>query len=148
MNKDKELTVLLVEDSAEDAFFVRRALRKSEFNGEIRHVTDGQQAIDYLSGASGFTDRSRFPFPDVVLTDLKMPRVTGFELLQWIREDKRFQNLPVAVLTSSQLDEDRSRAESLLACAYLVKDILLRDRSELMATLRKCGSQDHTLARP
>ena len=131
--------VLLVEDSPEDAFFIRRSLQKSAFEGTVHHVSDGQEAIEYLSGDKEFWDRALYPLPDVVVTDLKMPRVGGFELVQWIRENKDFCDLPVAVLTSSQLDQDRERAEQFGVCAYLPKDILLKDHTDLIHTLRNCG---------
>ena len=144
----EQRTVLLVEDSPEDAFFIRRALQRSAFHGLVHHVQDGQQAIDYLSGQNGFRDRSKYPLPHVVLTDIKMPRVGGFELVQWIREHEEFQQLPVAMLTSSQLEKDRELARSLGVCAFLVKDILLRDQTELVETIQNCAPPEPAAAPP
>ena len=129
---------LLAEDSPEDAFFIERALKKAGFNGSLKHVNDGQEAIDYLNGINGFSDRGKFPLPDVVLTDLKMPRVSGFELMSWIRGQTGLTSLPIAVLTSSHLEQDKAVAARYGACAYLVKDMLLTDNGELVSTLKKC----------
>ena len=84
-------------------------------------VSDGLEAIEYLSGEGAFADRGAHPFPDILLLDLNMPRKNGFEVLQWIRADSRCARLMVHVLTASSLDEDIQRAYELHANSYAVK---------------------------
>jgi CheY-like chemotaxis protein len=89
--------------------------------GAIHVVRDGQEAIEYLTGRGGFADRSKYPFPNVVITDLKMPRMSGFELLAWIHDHKEFCVIPTIVLSSSKHDKDVSRAYELGVNTYMVK---------------------------
>src|SRR6185312_12846130 len=114
-------TLLLVEDNPDDIFLMRRALKKSGLELPVQIVTDGKQALDYLSGAGHYADRSQFPRPTWVFLDLKLPYVNGFEVLEWIRSDSANRHLDVIILTSSPEERDKETAESLGAKAYLVK---------------------------
>jgi len=113
--------ILLAEDDDNDVFFMRRALQKSQLDFSLQVVTDGQQATDYLSGQGDFSDREKHPLPTVILLDLKMPFLDGFEVLTWIGTQPALGATPVAVLTSSAEDRDRRRARELGARAYFVK---------------------------
>jgi len=113
--------ILLAEDDDNDVFFMRRALQKSQLDFAIQVVSDGQQAVDYLSGEGKFSNREQYPLPSVILLDLKMPFLDGFEVLAWIRKQPSFNEVPVAVLTSSAEERDRRRARELGARAYFVK---------------------------
>ncbi len=113
--------VLLVEDSADDAFFMQYALEKTGLNHTLQVVSDGQQALDYLLGANRYADRNIFPLPDLVFLDLKLPLLSGFDVLAWLRAKPLFTTLPVAILTGSDEERDRRRATELGANAYLVK---------------------------
>ena len=117
----KPTAVLHVEDDPNDAFLFRHALGKAELPLEIQHVCNGQQAIDYLSGKGDFSDRTQFPLPRLVLLDLKLPLLNGFEVLAWARSHNEFQRLPVFVLSSSDLPEDVSEAKRLGADDFFVK---------------------------
>ena len=86
----------------------------------MKFVSDGEQAIAYLEGKGEYADREKHPVPRVLLLDLKMPKVDGFEVLRW-RQKKNLKYLPALVLTSSKLDEDLDRAYSLGATSYLIK---------------------------
>jgi len=122
--------ILLVEDTADDVFFLRRALKKAQINNPFQVVVHGQEAIDYLAGNGKYSDRIKFPLPGVVLLDLKLPLVDGFEVLAWIRTQPLLSALPVAILTSSSEKRDRQRALELGAKAYLVKppdEMMMRD---------------------
>ncbi|MDB6064793.1 MAG: response regulator receiver protein, partial [Pedosphaera sp.] len=77
--------VLLVDDSEADRFFLRRALSDNQKLTIVAEVEDGEEAIRYLGGVGGFSDRQKYPFPDLMLLDLKMPRATGYEVLAWLR---------------------------------------------------------------
>lgn len=114
-------TILLVEDNEDDVFAMQRALRKAQVSHPVQVVTDGQKAIDYLSGAGAFSDRTLYPLPSLMFLDLKMPYVGGFEVLQWLREQTELRNLAVIILTGSGEQCDRDRGEKLGARGYVVK---------------------------
>lgn len=113
--------ILLVEDNEDDVFFFKRAMEKAGLQHPLRRVEDGQQAIDYLRGVGKYADRSQFPLPCLVLLDLKLPRVSGLEVVKWIREQPALQTLVVIILTSSHLDVDVRQAYRLGANSFLVK---------------------------
>ena len=123
----KPTAVLHVEDDPNDAFLLKHALRKADLPLEIQHVVDGQQAIDYLSGTGNFSDRTHFPLPRLVLLDLKLPLLNGFEVLAWARSHSEFLALPVFVLSSSDLPEDISEAKRLGADDFFVKTHTFED---------------------
>jgi CheY-like chemotaxis protein len=127
--------ILHVEDDADEAFIVRRALEKAEIGCAIHQVVDGEGAIDYLSGASPFDQRDRHPLPDVILLDLKLPGKDGFDVLMWARSQGSLQATPIIVLTSSDRPEDLQRANALGATAYLNKSVSCRNVIELLKTL-------------
>ena len=113
--------IMLAEDDDNDVFFMRRALQKSQLDIAIQVVSDGQQAVAYLSGEGKFNNRDQYPLPSVILLDLKMPFLDGFEVLAWTRTQPSLKGVPVAVLTSSAEERDRRRARELGARAYFVK---------------------------
>jgi len=113
-------TILQVEDDPNDVFFLQRAMEKAAVANPIQIARDGQEAIDYLQGAGKFADRERFPFPSLVLLDLKLPFVMGLEVLRWIRK-QRGMILPVVILTASREDADVAAAYRLGANAFLIK---------------------------
>ena len=114
-------TVLYVEDSAADYDLLKLASRKCGTPFSLQHAGDGEQAISYLSGAGTFADREEHPFPDMVLLDLKMPRLDGFEVLEWIRGNPATKSLPVVVLAGSSFRADIRRALELGANSYAAK---------------------------
>jgi CheY-like chemotaxis protein len=113
--------ILLVEDSRDDAFFLRRAFLKAGFSHPIVDVRNGQQAVNYLSGNALYADRSLYPLPKLLVVDLKMPLMDGFELLGWLRNRPGLETLPAIVISSSDLPADREKAMSLGAREYFVK---------------------------
>jgi CheY-like chemotaxis protein len=114
-------TLLLVEDNLDDVFFLQRALEKANIQAPVRMVRTGQAAIDYLKLVAECGERAPHPLPSLVLLDLKIPYVSGFEVLKWIREQPALANLAVVILTSSPEQRDRERAAALGASGYLVK---------------------------
>jgi len=112
--------VLIVDDSDDDRFLLKRALHNNACCEVIGSAEDGQKAIDYLSGTGIYGDRERFPLPDLMLLDLKMPRVNGFEVLNWLRQQSA-RSLKVIVLSSSFLPEDIAQTLTMGADHYMVK---------------------------
>jgi CheY-like chemotaxis protein len=113
-------TILQVEDDPNDVFFLQKAMSKAGVTNPIQVAKDGQQAIDYLQGAGEFADREKFPFPCLVLLDLKLPYVMGLDVLRWIRQRSGLE-LVVVLLTASGEAADIADAYRLGANAFLVK---------------------------
>ena len=114
-------TVLYVEDNADDFALLELAARKCGTPFSLQRAADGEEAIAYLNSASAYGDREAHPFPDLVLLDLKLPRLDGFEVLEWIRENPATRALPVVVLAGSRFRADIRRALELGARSYAAK---------------------------
>jgi CheY-like chemotaxis protein len=113
--------ILIAEDDEDDVFFIKRAFHQAQFEHRLEVVPSGEEAIAYLKGDPPFAERDKHPIPALVLLDLKMPKINGFEVLSWLRQHPEFNALPVVVLTSSQESADINRAYALGASSYLVK---------------------------
>ena len=120
---NNEGAILLVEDSEDDVFLMKRTLNAAGVINPVYVVTDGEQAIEYLAGEGIYADRASHPLPAVVFLDLKLPLKSGHEVLAWIRAQSAFESLLVIVLTSSDEPSDLRRAYSLGASSYLVKPL-------------------------
>jgi CheY-like chemotaxis protein len=131
------LPILLAEDSEDDIFLMERAFKKAKLSNPLRVVSDGEQALAYLKGEGAYADRDKYPFPALLLLDIKMPRMNGLELLQAIRQDPKLRRLVVIFLTASNLDQDVNRAFDLQANSYLVKP---SDTDGMVDTLDKVKS--------
>jgi CheY-like chemotaxis protein len=115
--------ILVAEDREDDQLLIRRAFERAQLVNPLRIVNDGEEAIAYLKGEGQFSDRTKYPLPELLLLDLKMPRKNGFEVLEWVRSQPDLKVLPVVVLTSSEDVYDVSRAYQLGANSFLVKPI-------------------------
>jgi CheY-like chemotaxis protein len=124
-------TILYAEDDTNDQFFIERALSQLSLPVQVRFVGDGQEALEYLQGKAPYADRSRFPLPTVIFLDIKMPRLNGFELLQWLKQQEAFKRIPVVMISSSHLQADIDRAYELGASAYLVKPARMGELQKL-----------------
>lgn len=114
--------MLLAEDNEEDVDLWSRALKNAGLPEEkLFIVRDGVEAVDYLAGTGIYEDRSAYPFPQMLLLDLSMPNLGGFEVLEWWRSARRSEKLTVVVLSGSTMREDIDRAHKLGAAAYLSK---------------------------
>src|SRR5437763_14960 len=105
--------ILQIEDDENDVLFLRIAMENAGVSHPLQVAKDGRQAIEYLSGTGKFSDRGSFPLPCLVLMDLKLPRLSGHEVLKWIRNQPNFRTLPVLVFTSSNADSDIETAYQL-----------------------------------
>jgi CheY-like chemotaxis protein len=119
--------ILVAEDNPDDAYIFRILCSRAGLPHTVHIVEDGQQVIDWLSGRNAYSDRVKYPLPDRVLLDLKMPVKTGFEALEWIRGQQVFAGLPVAILSSSDEQKDVKKAYELGATTYFVKSPALQD---------------------
>lgn len=128
--------MLAAEDEETDALLLQMALSKSGFGSRLFIVQDGKEAIDYLDGQGRYADRDAFPLPQLVLLDLKMPRMTGFDVLQWLSEQPQFDSLPRVVFSSSSYESDISRARQLRASDYQVKPHTLAEMVRVLHDLQ------------
>lgn len=118
--------LLLVEDNHDDVVFMEQAFRDAGLGCPHRVLSDGLEVIEYLEGRAGYSDRIRFPVPSHVLLDLKLPRKSGIEILEWIRQHPSCKDLKVIVLSSSKEANDIARATVLGIDSYLVKPVSYR----------------------
>lgn len=125
-------TILLVEDDPNDILLVQRAFRRSQVSSSLQIAQDGDQAVEYLLGQGIYQDRQTYPLPFLIILDLKLPRRSGFEVLQWIRETAVLKRIPVVVFTSSNENEDVNLAYDAGANSYLVKPPTSASLSELI----------------
>ncbi len=116
-------TILLVEDNPDDVKLTLRALAKSRIANDVVVARDGVEALDYLLGMGQFEGRDTSIMPQVVLLDLKMPRMDGIEVLRRIRSEEKTRLLPVVILTTSNEDKDRIDSYSLCANSYIRKPV-------------------------
>ena len=133
----RSLNILIAEDNPDDIFLLQEAAKKAGVTSRLYAVRDGVETLEYLSGDGAFADRNTYPFPDVLLLDLSMPRMNGFELLEQLRSDPRFSSLVVHILTASGRDEDVDRAYRLHANSYLVKPTRVDQLVQLLALLQQ-----------
>jgi CheY-like chemotaxis protein len=128
-------TILLAEDSNDDVFFLQRAFKKARVANPLRRVRNGQEAIEYLEGRGNYRDRAQFPYPCFLLLDLRMPKVDGFEVLQWIRAHPAHKDLPIVVLTAETEDPLVQKAHDLGATSLFRKTPNFEDMVKLVEGL-------------
>ena len=119
----KPAHILLVEDNRMDVELTLDAFREARLGNTIHVCGNGQQALDYLYGRETYTDRTRYPLPDLILLDLKLPGVNGHEVLRQIKSEPLIKRIPVVILTSSREDGDRALSYDLGVNSYLVKPV-------------------------
>ncbi len=130
-----EKYILLVEDNADDETLTLRALEKNNICNKVDVVRDGREALDYLFGTGAYSERDISVQPQVILLDLKLPKINGLEVLQRIRSDQRTKLLPVAILTSSNEEKDLINGYSLGANSYICKPVDFEQFSEAVRQL-------------
>lgn len=132
----KNKVILLVEDNPDDVKLTMRALKKSNVLNEVVVAQDGAEALDYLFCTGKYTGRDKQFMPQVILLDLKMPKVDGFEVLQRIRADERTKLVPVVVLTTSSEDKDRVASYQFHANSFVRKPV---DFDQFTEAVRQLG---------
>jgi len=128
--------VLYVEDDPNDIMLMRYAWTRSGMEHPLQIVPDGDAALRYLSGEGAYADRMDHPIPSLVLMDLKLPKVSGLDVLKWIRAQPTLQELRVIVLSSSKRPPDIGAAHSLRIDAYLVKSHTFDEWVDMVRHLR------------
>ena len=123
--------ILLAEDEEDYVLLIRRAFEQANIPNPLHVVWNGQEAISYLKGEGKYANREEYPLPDLLLLDLKMPRVNGFEVLSWIRKQPGLAALRILVLTSSDAIRDVNEAYRLGANSFMVKPLDFEDTIEL-----------------
>lgn len=131
----QEVEVLIVEDNDEDAELTIRALRKHRLANNVVHLRDGEQALDFIFGRGDYSERIISQTPKVILLDIKMPKVSGLEVLQALKSDPRMKVIPVVILTSSEEDPDIKKSYELGANSYIVKPVEFDNFSKTVADL-------------
>lgn len=125
----KPCNFLLVEDDPNDVLFVQQEFKRTSKNIRLNIVSDGIEAMRYLEGRDTYKDRQKYPLPQLILLDLKMPRFSGFDFLEWLRfkAPEQLNFIPVVVLSSSNVPQDVSRAYALGVNSFMVKPINWED---------------------
>ncbi len=127
--------ILLVEDNPSDADLTRRALSKGHISNDLVVAEDGQDALDYLRGEGVYFGRAVSETPSVILLDLKLPKVSGLDVLRVVRADARLRRIPVVILTSSKEEEDASTGYDLGVNSYVRKPVDFKEFQEAIASL-------------
>lgn len=128
-------TVLYAEDEPTDIFFLQHAFATAGIPHRLQSVPDGEIAIEYLSGTGAFTDREQNPLPCLLLLDINMPKLSGLEVLEWVRKQPQLKKIPVLMLTSSSHPADMEKARHLKANDFLLKPSNPAKLVELVRTI-------------
>jgi CheY-like chemotaxis protein len=123
MPERRPVTILLVEDDDGHARLLERNLRRGGVVNHLARVADGREAVDYVSRKGRYQDAARYPFPGVVLLDVRMPRLDGFEVLAYLKRDPELMKIPVIMLTSTDNQNEIDRAYEMGANGYVVKPV-------------------------
>ncbi|MDP3564644.1 MAG: response regulator [Methanoregula sp.] len=129
------LHILLVEDNEAHAELVIRGMRDQQVGNKIHHVSDGEQALDYLFSRGAYSDKVQHPRPNFVLLDLRLPRVDGLEVLRTIKTTPELLRIPVVILTSSDAESDIAKSYDYHANSYIVKPLDFKTFTKLMKEL-------------
>ncbi len=133
--RERPLTILFVEDNHDHAELVLDNLEEHQVVNVIHHVTDGGPALDYLFRRGAYADPEKSPRPDVILLDLRLPKVDGLEVLRQIKTTDVLQRIPVVILTTSSAESDLDRAYEYHANSYLIKPVEFDAFEKLMGEL-------------
>ncbi|MEN2399312.1 response regulator [Flavobacterium sp. MC2016-06] len=143
--KYEDIEILFAEDSMDDAMLTIRALNKSGFTNKLLHVKDGAEALDFLYCRGIYSDRNPKSLPKLLLLDLKMPKVSGMQVLEKVKKDPNLKSVPVVILTSSQEDPDIASCYSLGANSYIVKPV---DSNNFFNAIKEIGMYWMIISQP
>lgn len=131
--------ILLVEDDPDDIFIFQRALQAANISNPVIVLTNGQEALDYLSHSGKYADQAQYPLPFVVFLDLKLPYVDGFEVLSWIRKQPSLESVVVVALSGSDETRDHQKSYTLGARSYVVKPPTAEQLRQFMESMASYG---------
>ena len=134
--------ILVAEDDEDDAFAMELAFEKAGLARRVWRVRNGGEAIDYLSGGGKYSDRREYPLPSLLLLDLSMSRMSGFEVLRWVRSNPRLKNLVAVVLTNSARKADLEKAYQFGADSYLIKPAGFLGFADMLKSLQAYWSMN------
>jgi CheY-like chemotaxis protein len=129
-------TILLAEDNPDDVWIMRRALKTAGVTEALQVVENGREAIDYLAGKGKYANRDEFPLPCILLLDIKMPYLSGLDVIKWVRTESEMKTLLSIFLTSSKDGRDIHEAYALGANAYLVKPPEIARLTEMLRSMK------------
>lgn len=135
-------TILIVEDDPADAYFLEKAFERILANCAVYRVCDGEEAKTYLLGNDKYADRRQYPLPSVILLDLRMPRMNGFEFLAWLRSDPNLKIIPTVVYSSSDNPADIKKAYEMGANSFLHKRLSMNAVQETMRSFARYWLED------
>jgi len=141
----EDIEILFAEDSIDDAILTIRALTKSGFTNNIHHVKDGAEALDFIYCKGIYASRNIKENLKLILLDLKMPKVSGIQVLEKVKSDPDIKSIPVVILTSSNEDPDIKKCYSLGANSYIVKPV---DGSNFFSVIKDIGLYWMVLSQP
>lgn len=142
---NENIEILFAEDSEDDATLTMRALKKCGVNNKLQHVIDGAEALDYLFCKGNYAERNFLQIPKLIILDLKMPKISGIQVLKKIKSDPVLKLIPVIMLTSSKEDPDIKQCYSLGANSYIVKPV---DNDAFFLTIKELGLYWMKLSQP
>ncbi|RZJ54462.1 MAG: response regulator [Flavobacterium sp.] len=145
MKNYDDIEILFAEDSMDDAMLTIRALNKSGFTNKLLHVKDGAEALDFMYCRGIYSTRNAKAHPKLLLLDLKMPKISGLQVLEKVKSDPDFKSIPVVILTSSQEDPDIADCYSLGANSYIVKPV---DSNNFFNAIKEMGMYWMILSQP
>lgn len=131
-------TVLAVDDDPDDRFLLEQAWRQAGIGNPLRTIDDGPGLVDYLSGSGAYSDRTRYPLPAMILLDIKMPGMSGLDVLKWLRAQESLRRVPVLILTASTAPTDVTEAYRLGASCFFIKPSALDELIELLKAVKNC----------
>ena len=132
----RSLHILLVEDNPHHAELIRRGFEQFQIANSLHHVEDGEAALDYIFGKGAFADRTQFPWPDLVLLDLRLPRVDGLEVLRQVKSHPTLHTIPIVVLTTSDAERDVAAAYQHHVNSFVTKPV---DFQRLLQLIKDLG---------
>jgi len=130
--------ILLAEDDQNDVYLMRQAFAAAAILNPLIVVNNGREAVEYLGGKGTYAQREKYPLPALILLDLKMPWMDGFDVLKWLRRRPEFHSLPAVILTSSKLQSDMDQSRLMGVYDYRVKPHNLAGLVTLLEDIRKC----------
>jgi CheY-like chemotaxis protein len=129
------IIILMVEDNLDHAELILRCFEEHRFVNKVFHVTNGEAALSYVQGTGEYDDRIKYPLPNLILLDLRIPKIDGLEVLSKIKQDENLKHIPVVILTSSENEKDLLAAYNSYVNSYVVKPLDYNKFMQLMKEL-------------